>query len=139
MKSRHAVLGALGLVLGAMAFHWACAEQAPPEPGSLSPKPFMRLKLEPAKQILEGIALEDFELIQKSVSEIQTLMLDENWMVLQTTEYRQHSQDFQRTLSAIQRAAKNRNIDSAALGYMQMTLNCVQCHQQLRGTPIERK
>jgi hypothetical protein len=66
-------------------------------------------------------------------------MLDENWMVLQTTEYRQHSQDFQRTLSAIQRAAKNRNIDSAALGYMQMTLNCVQCHQQLRGTPIERK
>jgi hypothetical protein len=134
MKSNKALAGVVLALVGIVGGTWLLAEQ-PPEPGSSSPKPFMRMKLEPAKQILEGIALEDYELIKKSVSEIQALMLDENWMVLQTTEYRQHSQDFQRTLAQLSRAAKNKNIDAAALGYMQMTLNCVQCHQELRGAP----
>ena len=102
------------------------------EPGTKPIKMFMQLKLEPAKQILEGIATEDFELINRSAQRIRTLTLDENWMTIQTPEYKQQSKDFQRSIMMISDAAKNRNIDGATLGYVQMTLYCVQCHRSLR-------
>ena len=93
---------------------------------------FMRLKLEPAKQILEGIATENYELIAKSAQQIQTLTLDEKWNVVQTMEYARNSDEFQRSVALIRDSAKNRNLDGATLAYMQMTLNCVKCHRDLR-------
>ena len=93
---------------------------------------FMRLKLEPAKQILEGIATEDFDLIAQSAQQVQTLTLDEKWNVLQSKQYADNSEDFQRTVQLVREAAKNKNLDGATLAYMQMTLNCVQCHRDLR-------
>jgi hypothetical protein len=102
------------------------------EPGTKPIKMFMQLKLEPAKQILEGIATEDYDLINRSAQRIRTLTLDENWMTIQTAEYKQQSKDFQRSIAMISEAAKERNIDRATLGYVQMTLNCVQCHRGLR-------
>ncbi len=102
------------------------------QPGSKPLKPFMQMKLEPAKQILEGIVNEDFDMIDRSAQRISALTFDENWMTLQTASYRQHSQDFQRSVAAIAEAARNKNLDAATLGYMQMTLYCVQCHRSLR-------
>lgn len=102
------------------------------EPGTKPLKMFMQLKLEPAKQILEGIATEDYDLINRSAQRIRTLTLDENWMTIQTPEYKQQSKDFQRAIAMISDAAKQRNIDRATLGYVQMTLSCVECHRGLR-------
>ncbi len=93
---------------------------------------FMRLKLDPAKQILEGIATENYELIAKSAQQIQTLTLDEKWNVVQTMDYARNSDEFQRSVALIRDSAKNRNLDGATLAYMQMTLNCVKCHRDLR-------
>ena len=98
----------------------------------LRPAKFMRLKLEPAKKILEGIATEDFELIAKSAQEVQTLTLDEQWSVLQTEEYMHSSAEFQRSVLKIRDAARQKKLDGATLAYMQMTLNCVNCHRELR-------
>ena len=92
----------------------------------------MRLKLDPAKQILEGIATENYELIAKSAQQIQTLTLDEKWNVVQTMDYVRNSEEFQRSVALIRDSAKNRNLDGATLAYMQMTLNCVKCHRDLR-------
>jgi hypothetical protein len=58
--------------------------------------------------------------------------LDESWMVIQTEEYRRQSDEFRRSVAVMSKAAKDKNIDGATLGYMQMTLNCVRCHRQLR-------
>ncbi len=94
---------------------------------------FMRLKLEPAKQILEGIATEDFDMISQSAQRVQTLTLDEKWKVLHNDQYSKNSQQFQRSVLQVLEAARNKNLDGAALAYVQMTLNCVHCHKDLRG------
>ncbi len=102
------------------------------EPGTVPRSTFMRLKLQPVKDILEGIALEDYDRIVAAAERIQLLSLDESWMVLQTDEYRRHSDEFRRAVKVTVDAARDRNLDGATVGYMQMTMNCVRCHRQLR-------
>lgn len=102
------------------------------QPGTGQRATFMRLKLQPVKDILEAIALEDFDRISASAERIHLLSLDESWMVIQTDEYRRQSDEFRRSVAVMSKAAKDKNIDGATLGYMQMTLNCVRCHRQLR-------
>lgn len=92
----------------------------------------MRLKLEPAKGVLEGIALADFAMISKNAGTIRNLMLDEGWMVRQTEDYRLQSEEFRKAVELLRVAAESKNIDGATLAYVQMTLRCVQCHQSLR-------
>lgn len=102
------------------------------EPGTAPRAAFMRLKLQPVKDVLEGIALEDFDRISAAATRIHALSLDESWMVIQTDEYRRQSDEFRRAVKLVVDAAHDRNIDGATLGYMQLTLNCVRCHRQLR-------
>jgi hypothetical protein len=106
--------------------------EAQQQPGTGQRSVFMRLKLQPVKDILEGIALEDFDRIAAQAERVHLLSLDESWMVIQTDEYRRQSDEFRRSVATITRAAKEKNIDGVTLGYMQMTLNCVRCHRQLR-------
>jgi hypothetical protein len=121
-------LTAIAVVVLAVTNAWVKAQG----PGEKPLKPFMQMKLEPAKQILEGIALEDFDLINRSAQRISALTFDAGWMTIQTASYRQHSEDFQRSVAAIAQAARNKNLNAATLSYMQMTLSCVQCHKDLR-------
>lgn len=102
------------------------------EPGTGRRADFMRLKLQPVKEILEAIAVEDYDRIVSRSERIQALVLDESWMVIQTDTYRRQSDEFRRAVRVMASAAKDRNLDGATLGYMQMTLSCVQCHRQLR-------
>jgi hypothetical protein len=102
------------------------------EPGQSPKAGFMRMKLEPAKNILEGIALSNFDMIRKNSEQIRKLTLDEGWMVRQTEEYRKHSREFQRTLTLLNRACEEKDLDGATLAYMQMTMRCVECHKSLR-------
>ena len=54
--------------------------------------------------------------------------------MLQTPEYTQRSAGFRHPVLEIETSAKDRNLQGAALGYLDMTLKCVQCLQLLRGT-----
>ena len=93
---------------------------------------FMRLKLAHSQKILEGIALEDFATIEKSAQNLSMLSHEENWQVFQTPEYLRHSEEFRRNVESIRNAAAKKNIDGAALGYVGVTLNCVNCHKYVR-------
>lgn len=102
------------------------------EPGQVKKSTFMRLKLEPVKGALEGIALADFEMIAKHAGTIRNLMLDESWMVVQSDEYRRQSNEFRTIVEQLEKAAHEKNVDRATLAYVQMTIRCVQCHELLR-------
>jgi hypothetical protein len=65
---------------------------------------FMRLKLSHTQQVLEGIALEDFEQIAKHAQSMALLSEDEKWMVFQTPEYRRHSAVFLEICRTLQRS-----------------------------------
>ena len=100
---------------------------------------FMRLKLEHAQHVLEGIAIEDFDMIAKHSQQINLLTKDEMWQVMHTESYLQFSDDFSRSARRITEAAREKNIDGAALAYMQLTLGCVNCHKYTRDARMARR
>jgi len=100
------------------------------KPGDIAT--FMRLKLSHSQKLLEGIALEDFATIEKSAQNLSLLSHEENWQVYQTPDYLRHSDEFRRSVQSIRDAAVKKNIDGAALGYVAVTLNCVNCHKYVR-------
>lgn len=94
---------------------------------------FMRLKLTHAQRLLEGLAVEDFDAIVKHAQELSLLSQEATWKVLQTEEYLQHSLEFRRTAYAIKKAGEDKNLDGAALAYVDMTMKCINCHKYVRG------
>ncbi len=106
----------------------------PPANGPRDPllKSFMKQKLEHSKGVLEGLATEDYELIAKEAQALSLLSLESNWNVLTTKEYLEQSEDFRRTVNAITEAARERDVHRAALGYVNLTVRCVECHSYLR-------
>jgi hypothetical protein len=108
-----------------------------PEPtAAKSKESVMKKKLSQAQKLLEGLALSDFAKMKSAADELAILRHQASWMVLKTREYEIFSGDFQREIEAVQKAAKNKNIDAAALAYVDMTLTCVKCHQHVREEAI---
>ena len=93
---------------------------------------FMRAKLQHSQKVLEGLATEDFDLIAKHSQGLSLLSLAEDWQVLETPEYAQHSMEFRRSADAMTEAAKKKNLDGAALQFVDVTLKCVSCHKYVR-------
>lgn len=97
---------------------------------------FMRQKLKFAQQVLEGMTTEDFDLIAKGSQGMQTMSRAADWQVLQTPGYQQHSRDFRSACDSVEKAAKKKNVDAAALAYIKVTLACVDCHKFVRSTEV---
>lgn len=93
---------------------------------------FMRAKLTHSQKLIEALALEDYEAMAKSSQEMSLLTLAEQWQVLQTVDYLHESTAFRRSADAMTNAAKKKNLDGAALAYVEMTMQCVKCHKMVR-------
>ena len=108
------------------------------------PKPskvgvFMRQKLAHSQEVLKGLVTEDFDIIAKNAQEIALLSQASNWQVLQTEEYLQQSWEFRRTANALTAAANDKNLDEAALRYVDMTMKCITCHKYVRGVRLAQR
>jgi len=101
-------------------------------------KETMRLKLEYAQKVLEGIALEDFELIAFNAEKLKAISQSADWQFRKSAEYQRHTGDFTRQTEALVRAAERKNVDAATVAYFQLTASCVSCHRHLRGTEQAR-
>ncbi len=111
---------------------WQLYGDPPPQVGPDRLKPFMQRKLDHSKAILEGLALEDFKKIAENSQALSLLSLESSWNVLTTEEYLRQSMDFRRALRVITSGAREKNVDRAALGYVNLTVRCVECHSYLR-------
>lgn len=103
---------------------------------------FMKAKLSHSQKLIEALTLEDYDQMAKSAQEMSLLSQAELWQVLQTPEYLQHSTEFRRAANTLTEAAKKKNLDGAALAYVDMTLKCVNCHKYVRRAKmaaVERK
>jgi len=100
------------------------------EPSRLSP--LMQMKLDRSKAILEGLALEDFEKISANAQALRLLSLESGWNVIQTEEYATQSRDFRRTSAVIAEAAREQDLGRATLGFVALTVRCVECHSYMR-------
>jgi hypothetical protein len=108
----------------------ATAADGPPQPDKVAV--FMRAKLAHSRDVLEGLTTEDFDLIEKGAQELALASLDSNWQVLQTEDYVRQSAEFRRACGTLRDAAKAKNLDGAALAWVDVTLKCVQCHKYVR-------
>jgi cytochrome c556 len=105
------------------------------KPKALDNTPFMMRKLDAARNIVSGLALEDHELIAKSASDLSLLSLESQWEVFQTDYYIRMSNEFRDSAMRLRDAAHEKNLDGATLAYFEVTLNCVRCHKYIRTNP----
>jgi hypothetical protein len=121
------------VVLTTLACGWAVyGQKADKVPAIKHASAFMKLKLEHSQKLLEALAIEDFASMKQHAQKLGTLALDENWEVLTTREYLDYSAEFQRIAARISKAADRESLDGATVGYVQLTLNCVDCHKHVR-------
>lgn len=119
---------AAGLVATCLAIAWpSAAEVATDQVAG-----FMRAKLAHSQNVLEGLATEDFDLIERGAQELSLASLDSNWQVLQTEDYVRQSAEFRRACDSLRDAAQRKNLDGATVAWMDVTLKCVQCHKYVR-------
>lgn len=94
--------------------------------------PFMQRKLDDAREILAGLATEDFQKIGKASQDMMLLSHEADWNVFQTPEYLRMSSEFRGSAERLRDVANERNLDGATLAYFEVTLNCVRCHKYVR-------
>jgi hypothetical protein len=92
----------------------------------------MRKKLEHSQKILEGIAVNDSKVIAQKADDLIDLSKQVEWRVFKTPQYEIHSNEFRRNAESLVKAGKDKNVDAAALAYVEMTLTCVRCHKYVR-------
>jgi hypothetical protein len=101
--------------------------------------PFMRMKLAHSGEVLEGLALEDFDKIARGAGALALASQASSWQVLQTEDYARHSAEFRRSCESLRVAARAENLDGAALAWMEVTMKCIQCHRYVRSADRESR
>ena len=130
MKTKRVVVPVAAAALLAAVFTVSIA-QTPR--GGPSTKEFMRDKLALSQKVLEGLTLEDFQLIITKSERLSAMSQEATWQVFQNPDYERFSQDFRRNADALTKAARNKNLDGATLAYVKVTMSCVECHKFVRG------
>jgi hypothetical protein len=98
----------------------------------------MRRKLTNAQKALEGIATNDYDKIAKHAEELMEISRQARWKVMRTPVYELYSMQFREGAEAMVKSAKRKNIEGAALGYVDLTLTCVKCHKHVREKRVAR-
>ena len=96
----------------------------------------MKQKLGHAQKLLEGLAVQNFPMLERNADDLAILSKKAEWQVIATPEYARYSEDLRRHCDDIVTAAKKKNIDGATLGYVKLTTTCVECHKHLREVKI---
>ena len=92
---------------------------------------FMRGKLSSNQKIVEGLSLKNFAMIRDGAESVTALVKGQHWFVLDSQEYKDYSKDMEQAAQLISNAAEDKNLESAALRYFDLTLTCIDCHQYL--------
>ena len=95
-------------------------------------KEVMRRKLEHSQKVLEGIAVNDFDKITKGAEDLMLLSKSLQWKAINEPQYEVYSNQFRRSLDDLIEKSREKNLDGAALAYVDLTLNCVKCHKYVR-------
>src|SRR4029077_6797364 len=103
--------------------------------GKRSRSDFMRQKLEFSKNVLEGLSLEDYPMIEKNAKSLKRLSQAAEWEVPtipNATDYVALTTEFQRYADDLIRHARQSNIDGATRAYVKLTMTCVKCQKSAR-------
>jgi hypothetical protein len=131
--------GALGI--GFAAGKPAPSAAKPTEPVAFPPakskiSKFMRAKLAASQSVLDGLVTEDYDKIQKGAETMIVMSKASDWQVIQGPTYAQYSSEFRRAAERLAKRAKAKQLDSAALAYMHVTMTCINCHKYVKNAKV---
>jgi cytochrome c556 len=124
---------ALPLILWSTAVAWG----QPKTP--VTTKEFMHEKLEQSQKLLAALATEDYFTLGKVSQRLSAMSQEANWQAFQNPDYKQFSDNFRAHANALNKAAKEKNIDASTLAYVRMTMSCVDCHKWVRGRVVAER
>jgi len=94
----------------------------------------MKEKLSLAQGLLASIAKGDLDKVETDAAALAGLTRDARWRVRETPEYRSRSEEFERAANALASAAGGKNSDAAALAWVHLNVQCLECHRWARET-----
>lgn len=100
---------------------------------------FMRKKLDASTTILEGLAVEDSELIRRGAADILEMSRAEMWNVYLDDDYREYDRDFRTAIRKLDQAAKEKKFDYAFLQWTDSLKGCIDCHKYVRDNRTKLK
>jgi len=92
----------------------------------------MAEKLKNSQAILGALATNDYDTMVKCAEKIMEISKAAEWTVYKTPLYEGHTNEFRRSAESLIKKAKQKNIDGAALAFVDMTVCCVRCHEHCR-------
>jgi hypothetical protein len=99
----------------------------------------MQKKLAHSQKVLEGIAMGDFKMIARHAGDLIDISKAAEWKAVDTPRYKVYSNDFRRAAENLIDKARDKNLDGAALAYVELTLGCVKCHKHVREIKMVRR
>lgn len=99
----------------------------------------MREKLESAHAILDGLALEDFAKIEIHAERLKNISRATTWYRADTPDFQTHAKSFQNSAEFLVEQAHAKNLEGVAMGYIRITLDCMQCHNAVRAAAKGKK
>jgi hypothetical protein len=103
-----------------------------PKPKIKTTADLMKRKLELSQQMLASLTLNKLDDAGKQAAELVNLPKHPLWKVKKTGLYNAFSDEFTRSLNGITKAAKDKNLESAKLNYLGLTMTCFNCHSYVR-------
>jgi hypothetical protein len=125
MNGRKVAVGAVALAVLGLVSH-GLAEKDKQGPA------FMRQKLVYAQGVLEGLTLENFDMIFTNSIKLRSMRLTNAFFILGNQEYAKQVTNSQAKAEALGMAAQERNLEHATEAYMKVAQSCVECHRSFR-------
>jgi hypothetical protein len=92
----------------------------------------MKQKLDHAQRVFCALAKNELETAASNASSLAALTRDARWRRSETPEYMSRSVEFERTATTLADMANTKNSEGAALAWVQLTAQCLDCHRWLR-------
>lgn len=98
----------------------------------------MRTKLAHTQRILEALMTSDYAMLERESVALSRVTETPEWAELKTAELKAFTDNFLRATHDLAEAARQRDLDAAAVRYGALTMACYRCHQYRKGARIAR-
>lgn len=96
----------------------------------------MREKLGHAQKVLEALTTSNRDLLTAETGALVRISQSPQWAELRTRELGVYTENFLKSVAAMDAAARRNDLDTAAAQFNAMTTACYQCHRRLKDTRI---
>ena len=100
---------------------------------------FMYEKLTSSQLVLEGLMIEDYDLMQKGAKKMIEMSNATEWQVIEGPIFARQSEEFRSAAKQVIKFAKAKNIDGASLSYLHLTMTCIACHKKVNKVLISER